>query len=364
VFNLSIIKFTKNLIVLTLIVYISACSKTDTSGETDAAPSGSPELQEQTQPKSRWTLRNEHDKVTDDSSVMAEATLPDESEEENKRVEVKAIVECKNKKDLFLKFMTFENNSHVNGSLQFENDGVELSHDVYVKNDNLKKPIVGHHVKYQNDLTIQIFKEDALHKRMEHASIAERVILLTEWDLINDELNFHYPLYLKFQTEKGNPIVTIDFRDDNIKAVLSDCKDIVSKYQLMSDNTAEQEKYSEQKVDQVPFQTKDYTVEGTDNQSQNQDVVVNDTKTFKPSFSCSKAKSVSEKLICSDSELSTLDNELFELYKKAKEKNNTLEFKEETTRAWKYRENNCFDKQCLVTWFNVRKMVYSKMINQ
>lgn len=37
---------------------------------------------------------------------------------------------------------------------------------------------------------------------------------------------------------------------------------------------------------------------------------------IKPSFDCLKAKNEAEKLVCSDAELATLDNEMTALYKK------------------------------------------------
>jgi len=84
-----------------------------------------------------------------------------------------------------------------------------------------------------------------------------------------------------------------------------------------------------------------------------------------PSFDCSKAKSISEKLICSDKELANEDNELFVLYSKAKA--NTYDpvgFKTEAAEAWKVREKNCLDKQCLLDWFETRKSYYQGVISQ
>jgi len=83
-----------------------------------------------------------------------------------------------------------------------------------------------------------------------------------------------------------------------------------------------------------------------------------------PSFDCTKAKSTSEKLICSDSQLATEDNELHELYKLAKIKTgNSAEFKSETVAAWKDREKNCFDKACVLEWYASRKTTYQNIIN-
>ena len=84
-----------------------------------------------------------------------------------------------------------------------------------------------------------------------------------------------------------------------------------------------------------------------------------------PSFDCSKAKSPSEKLICSDNQLAKEDNELLVLYKAAKLKaKDPAAFKEMTTAAWKEREANCFDKTCVLNWYGTRKVVYKKIINE
>jgi uncharacterized protein YecT (DUF1311 family) len=97
------------------------------------------------------------------------------------------------------------------------------------------------------------------------------------------------------------------------------------------------------------------------NQPQSESVYVSvvPNKGIAPSFDCSKAKSTPEKLICSDDELATLDSELSELYKSARQKTNDLgALKRDTENAWKYREENCLDKQCLIKWFGDRKSYY------
>ena len=84
-----------------------------------------------------------------------------------------------------------------------------------------------------------------------------------------------------------------------------------------------------------------------------------------PSFDCSKANSPAEKLICSDSELATQDNELFELYKRAKVKSdNPVAFKAESVDAWKAREGYCKDKDCLLEWYSRRKAYYQDILNK
>jgi len=83
-----------------------------------------------------------------------------------------------------------------------------------------------------------------------------------------------------------------------------------------------------------------------------------------PSFDCSKAKSPSEKLICSDSQLAKEDNELQALYNAAKLKaKDPVAFKAMTTAAWKEREVNCLDRVCVLNWYASRKAVYQNIIN-
>lgn len=82
-----------------------------------------------------------------------------------------------------------------------------------------------------------------------------------------------------------------------------------------------------------------------------------------PSFDCRKAKSTAEKLICADSQLSSLDRELSNYYIQAKQISFDKEnFKKETEAAWIKRERECFDKNCLINWYTARKLHYEKSI--
>ena len=73
-------------------------------------------------------------------------------------------------------------------------------------------------------------------------------------------------------------------------------------------------------------------------------------------FDCQKAKSINEKLICQDKDLSKLDDELSAIYKNAIAKSETpkdLIASQKT--AWKQREAECSSKSCLLDWFAQRK---------
>lgn len=77
------------------------------------------------------------------------------------------------------------------------------------------------------------------------------------------------------------------------------------------------------------------------------------------SFDCQKARSYTEKTICDDSELSSFDEELNQIYQHAKEvaarKGEQQAFKEENKREWVWRENNCQDRACILQWYKDRK---------
>jgi hypothetical protein len=75
----------------------------------------------------------------------------------------------------------------------------------------------------------------------------------------------------------------------------------------------------------------------------------------KPSFDCKRARSTGEKLICNDPDLSKLDNELALIHRLAKSQTSDVQdFKKQTENAWKWRESNCYDKECLVKWYSDR----------
>ena len=83
------------------------------------------------------------------------------------------------------------------------------------------------------------------------------------------------------------------------------------------------------------------------------------------SFDCTKAKSRSEVLICSDSELSALDDELGVLYKHAKALvADKAEFVRSNRGEWKSREATCLDKACLLAWYARRRVQLSEVVGQ
>jgi hypothetical protein len=83
-----------------------------------------------------------------------------------------------------------------------------------------------------------------------------------------------------------------------------------------------------------------------------------------PSFDCTKARSDSEKLICKDSKLSSLDSELSKIYERAKAQTlNPAAFKKQNIAEWKWREINCHTKECLLDWYARRKAQLLQMEN-
>lgn len=79
------------------------------------------------------------------------------------------------------------------------------------------------------------------------------------------------------------------------------------------------------------------------------------------SWDCSKAKSYSEKLICSDPVLSRADEGLAELYAEAKKQaGNSKEFRKFVSDNWKEREK-CADRKCVYEWFEKSSLKFQKI---
>ncbi|AIY40561.1 serine protease [Collimonas arenae] len=78
--------------------------------------------------------------------------------------------------------------------------------------------------------------------------------------------------------------------------------------------------------------------------------------TFQTSFNCAKARSDAEQLICGDQELAADDIELAGAFAKAKAAAvDQVAFKERSRKEWNYREKNCHDRDCLISWYAVQK---------
>ena len=83
--------------------------------------------------------------------------------------------------------------------------------------------------------------------------------------------------------------------------------------------------------------------------------IVKEDNSFAPSFNCAKASTEVERLICGDKELSSLDVELNELYKKAMDSGKDTESLKGSQAEWqKSSRNKCDDKDCLVTAYKLR----------
>jgi len=73
------------------------------------------------------------------------------------------------------------------------------------------------------------------------------------------------------------------------------------------------------------------------------------------SFHCGKRVSSSEKLVCNDPELSSLDDKLAISYKRAKDVTpDTAAFEDDRVKQWQWRQHNCKDKICVINWYNRR----------
>lgn len=76
----------------------------------------------------------------------------------------------------------------------------------------------------------------------------------------------------------------------------------------------------------------------------------------KPSFDCSKARSTSEKMICSDPELAQMDRDLGRAHARARaQAADGRAFQRESDREWTRREQECRDRECLVDWYAQRR---------
>lgn len=75
-----------------------------------------------------------------------------------------------------------------------------------------------------------------------------------------------------------------------------------------------------------------------------------------PSFDCNKARSTAEALICADSELAEMDVHIAYLHGKAKAAAaDKKDFASRTTGALTWRDKNCREKACLVSWYAERE---------
>ncbi|MDS0860470.1 hypothetical protein NUV25_22425 [Burkholderia pseudomultivorans] len=80
------------------------------------------------------------------------------------------------------------------------------------------------------------------------------------------------------------------------------------------------------------------------------------------SFDCSKAKSIPEYMICHDPDLAAADRDLAAVYQQAKAAaTDKAAFNERTRKQWNFREKNCRDKACLVSWYDYQKQVLTKI---
>ena len=80
------------------------------------------------------------------------------------------------------------------------------------------------------------------------------------------------------------------------------------------------------------------------------------TAAVHPSFDCAKARSVSEKMICSDAQLAQLDRELAQLHTRARiSARNTWAFNQRHEEEWRRREATCHDRDCLLRWYGQRR---------
>lgn len=80
------------------------------------------------------------------------------------------------------------------------------------------------------------------------------------------------------------------------------------------------------------------------------------------SFDCTKARSIPEYLICHDPDLAAADRDLATVYLQAKGAvTDKAAFTERVRKQWNFREKNCRDKECLVSWYAYQKRILTKI---
>jgi hypothetical protein len=85
-------------------------------------------------------------------------------------------------------------------------------------------------------------------------------------------------------------------------------------------------------------------------------------QTYQTSFDCSKARTLTEYLICHDPDLAASDRELGDLYQQAKTAaTDQAAFSDRVRKQWNYREKTCHDKPCLAAWYAYQKGVLTRI---
>lgn len=80
------------------------------------------------------------------------------------------------------------------------------------------------------------------------------------------------------------------------------------------------------------------------------------TPAFSASFDCSKVGSSNEKIICSDPQLSAMDDKLGKTFKLARKKAaDRRAFNAASDKQWRWREQHCSTRECLVDWYRERQ---------
>lgn len=79
------------------------------------------------------------------------------------------------------------------------------------------------------------------------------------------------------------------------------------------------------------------------------------------SFDCSKARGYAEISICTNPALSSQDDELAKVYKRAKlAEGNTKEFRDIVVKNWQRRQK-CTSEECLYDWYSSSTILYNKI---
>lgn len=84
---------------------------------------------------------------------------------------------------------------------------------------------------------------------------------------------------------------------------------------------------------------------------------------IRPSFDCGKARSRTDRLICSDAELAALDRDTGRLHARARAAaRSPTAFRRQDDAEWKQRQARCRDKACLLTWYAHRRAQLQQIV--
>lgn len=154
---------------------------------------------------------------------------------------------------------------------------------------------------------------------------------------------------IRIPTVQGDPIIEIDLHDSKVKRVFKACNWIPGQPSKNDQITKIIPQISE------PVSITPSSIETEQTVQMVQPVTSQNNSSFSPSFDCEKANTDSERLICSDRDLSKLDVELNQKYQILRSSNiNKSNLRAEQIEWIKTKRNSCSDKTCMAQSYRER----------